>query len=242
MHIVVSHSNIPAFNLAAEEYLFSRVGEDFLFVYRNEPSVIIGSNQAVLNEVDLDFCIEHDIRIIRRLSGGGAVYHDLGNFNYSFIHGKTDQPLSARFLDPVVKALHTMGIPVGVRKRKDLWLGEEKVSGTASHLSGGRELHHGTLLYDSDLMMLTRALRSENRTLVKKATASVVSPVCNIRHYLEKKVGTAPATEPFFRQWIDHMAKILDSKEIRGFEDHEEVSIENLQKDKYTRRDWNYRK
>ena len=83
MNIVVSRSNTPAFNLAAEEYLFSRKEEDFLFLYRNEPSVIIGSNQAVLNEVDPDFCIENDIRIIRRLSGGGAVYHDLGNFNYS---------------------------------------------------------------------------------------------------------------------------------------------------------------
>src|SRR5690554_355681 len=165
MNIVVSRSNTPAFNLAAEEYLFSRKEEDFLFVYRNDPSVIIGSNQAVLNEVDLDFCIERDIRIIRRLSGGGAVYHDLGNFNYSFIHGKTEQPLSARFLIPVVDALHAIGIPVEIQKRKDLWIGDNKISGTASHLSGGRELHHGTLLYNSNLEMLKRALRSEDRTL-----------------------------------------------------------------------------
>lgn len=242
MNIVVSHSNTPAFNLAAEEYLFSREGEDYLLLYRNQPSVIIGSNQAVLNEVNPDFCIENDIRIVRRLSGGGAVYHDLGNFNYSFIHGKSETPLSARFLDPVVQALHAMGIPVEVRKRKDLWLGKYKISGTASHLSRGRELHHGTLLYDADLRMLEYALRSENRNLITKATASVISPVCNIRDYLEEKVGTAPEVEPFFHQWIDEMARLLAVAEVRTFRGDEATRIEELQKEKYTRRDWNYRK
>lgn len=213
-----------------------------MFIYRNEPSVIIGSNQAVLNEVDPDFCIEHDIRIIRRLSGGGAVYHDLGNFNYSFIHGKTDQPLSARFLDPVVAAMRAMGISLEIRKRKDLWLGDNKVSGTASHLSGGRELHHGTLLYDSDLAMLRGALRSENRNLVKKATASVVSPVCNIREFLERKIGAAPSVEAFFQQWVDQLVRVLNSDRARGLSSDEKARVEVLQKEKYTRRDWNYRK
>lgn len=242
MKIVVSESNIPTFNLAVEEYLFLRKEEDFLLLYRNEPSVIIGSNQAVLNEVDPDFCIENDIRIIRRLSGGGAVYHDLGNFNYSFIQGKSEAPLSPRFLDPVVKALHAIGIPVEIRKRKDLWIGESKVSGTASHLSGGRELHHGTLLYNTDLHMLKRALRAENRNLIARATASVVSPVCNIRDYLQKKVGVAPETEPFFQQWIDELALLLRVHEVNTFNDEEVTSIEVLQKEKYSRREWNYRK
>ncbi len=213
-----------------------------MLLYRNDPSVIIGSNQAVLNEVDPDFCIENDIRIVRRLSGGGAVYHDPGNFNYSFIHGKTDAPLSPRFLDPVVEALHAMAIPVEIRKRKDLWLGEFKVSGTASHLSRGRELHHGTLLYDADLRMLKYALRSENRSLITKATASVLSPVCNIRDWLEEKVGTAPEVGSFFQQWADKMALLLAVEEVRAFRGNEVADIEELQNEKYTRRDWNYRK
>lgn len=242
MHIVVSHSTLPAFNLAAEEFLFSRKGDDFLLLYRNEPSVIIGSNQAVLNEVDPDFCIENDIRIIRRLSGGGAVYHDLGNFNFSFIHGKTEAPLSPRFLDPVVNVLHSMGIPVEIRKRKDLWLGASKVSGTASHLSRGRELHHGTLLYDSDLKMLTGALRSQNRTLIAKATASVVSPVCNIREYLDDKLGTAPDRATFYSYFIERISQVLAVKEVLRFGEEETTEIERLQKTKYTRREWNYRK
>ena len=241
MNIILSQSISPSFNLSAEEHLFSRRGEDFLLLYINEPSVVIGSNQAVLNEVDQDFCIEHDIRIVRRLSGGGAVYHDTGNLNYSFIHGKTGEPLSARFLDPVVGALRALEIPVEVGKRKDLWLEGYKISGTASHLSKGRELHHGTLLYDSDLQMLSKALSAEKRDLVKKATASVLSPVMNIRSYLEKRGGSYPESEQFFQQFARQIALLLDSSDIAVFYDEEKAKIEKLRREKYSQQNWNYR-
>lgn len=241
IHIILSHSTSPSFNLAAEEYLFSRQGEDFLLLYVNEPSVIIGSNQAVLNEVDQDFCIEHDIRIVRRLSGGGAVYHDTGNLNFSFIREKTGEPLSARFLDPVVEALRTMEISVEIRKRKDLWLEGYKISGTASHLSKGRELHHGTLLYDTDLARLLKALNPEKRDFVKKATASVPSPVKNIRSYLEEKHQHSPEPELFFRQLARQMGVLLGSEHIAAFGEHEIEKIEDLRRDKYAQRNWNYR-
>ncbi|WP_298648053.1 lipoate--protein ligase family protein [uncultured Proteiniphilum sp.] len=240
MNIILSHSTSPAFNLAAEEHLFSKTGEDFLFLYINEPSVIIGSNQAVLNEVDQDFCIEHDIRIVRRLSGGGAVYHDTGNLNYSFIHGKTGAPLSARFLDPVVEVLHVLDIPVEIRKRKDLWLEGYKISGTASHLSRGRELHHGTLLYDTDLQMLLKALSAEKRDMVRKATASVPSPVKNIRSYLKTR-GSSPEPEQFFRQFARQMGLLLGTNHVGTFCDEEKGRIEELRRDKYAQRSWNYR-
>ena len=240
MNIILSQSTLPSFNLAAEEYLFSKTGEDFLLLYVNEPSVIIGSNQAVLNEVDQDFCIEHDIRIIRRLSGGGAVYHDLGNLNYSFIHGKTGEPLSARFLDPVVETLQALDIPVEVRKRKDLWLEGYKISGTASHLSKGREIHHGTLLYDTDLRMLSKALNPEKRDLVRKATASVPSPVKNIRSYLQER-GEGFESAQFFLQFALQMGLVMGTDHIGSFEAHEEEGIRKLQGDKYIQRDWNYR-
>lgn len=241
MNIILSQSRSPSFNLAAEEHLFSRIGEDFLLLYVNEPSVIIGSNQAVLNEVDPDFCIEHDIRIVRRLSGGGAVYHDTGNLNYSFIHGKTGEPLSTRFLDPVVETLRTLDIPVEVRKRKDLWLEGYKISGTASHLSKGREIHHGTLLYDTDLEMLLKALNPEKRDLVRKATASVPSPVKNIRSYLENMKGISPEPEQFFRQFVQQVGLVLGTGNIDSFGSREKEEIEVLQRDKYIQRMWNYR-
>jgi len=90
MTIIHSHSNSSSFNLAAEEYLFSERQDDILFLYVNEPSVIIGSNQVIRNEVNLNFCAENNIRVVRRMSGGGAVYHDLGNLNYCFITNKTE--------------------------------------------------------------------------------------------------------------------------------------------------------
>lgn len=241
MNTVLSHSTSPTFNLAAEEYLFSKTGEDFLLLYVNEPSVIIGSNQAVLNEVDQDFCIEHDIRIVRRLSGGGAVYHDTGNLNYSFIHGKTGEPLSARFLDPVVETLRALDIPVEIRKRKDLWLEGYKISGTASHLSKGREIHHGTLLYDTDLHMLSKALSPEKRDLVRKATASVPSPVKNIRSYLKETRVSSPEPEQFFRQFARQIGLFLGTDHIGTFGDEDNERIEDLQRDKYVQRSWNYR-
>jgi Lipoate-protein ligase A len=210
MNIVVSPSTTPAFNLAAEEYLFSKIGEDYLLLYVNDPSVIIGSNQAVLNEVDMDFCIDNGIRVIRRMSGGGAVYHDSGNLNYCFIRDKTEAPLSPRFLRPVVEVLLSLNIPVEIRKRKDLWLDGYKISGTASHVSNNRELHHGTLLYDTDLEILQKALTAERKNLFKKATASVPSPVKNIRTFLGEKKGDAPERNLFFDLFIREMAFFLE--------------------------------
>lgn len=241
MKIFVSPSTKPSFNLAAEEYLFSRAGEAYLLLYLNDPSVIIGSNQAVMNEVDPDYCIEHTIRIIRRLSGGGAVYHDRGNINFSFVRDKTDAPLSARFLDPVVAVLHRLEIPVEVRKRKDLWLDGCKISGTASHISRGRELHHGTLLYDTNLQMLQRALTSGNRNLISRATASVPSPVTNIRSYLSSGRYNAPETDLFFALFTRELMSYYGIETLTAFLKEEVTQIEELQKSKYTRRSWNYR-
>lgn len=241
MKIVVSPSTIPSFNLAAEEYLFSKKGENFLWLYVNEPSVIIGSNQAVLNEVDQDFCIEHAIRIIRRLSGGGAVYHDSGNLNYAFIQDSTGAPLSARFLEPVVDVLNGLGIPVEIGKRKDLWLEGYKISGTASHISRGRELHHGTLLYDTDLDALQQALAAENESPVRKATASIPSPVTNIRSYLVDKGADAPGMNAFLEMFAAQLLLYYGESEIMELPAEALEAIGQLQKNKYTCRSWNYR-
>lgn len=241
MNIIMSPSSTPSFNLATEEHLFSRKGEDFLLLYINEPSVIIGSNQAVLNEVDPDFCIEHDIRIIRRMSGGGAVYHDRGNLNYAFIHDGTGAPLSARFLEPVVTVLHELDVPVEIGKRKDLWLDGYKISGTASHISRGRELHHGTLLYDTDLAMLKRALSAENNRLVGKATVSVPSPVTNIRNYLTRNGVVTSDTTVFLARVITHFLSYYGEKETRQLMTNTLEEVEQLRQEKYTQQSWNYR-
>jgi lipoate-protein ligase A len=241
MNIIISPSTIPSFNLSAEEYLFSQKNEDFLFLYVNDPSVIIGSNQAVINEVDIDFCIEYDISVIRRLSGGGAVYHDKGNLNYSFIHNKTGEPLSANFLNPIVETLHSLGIPAVIGKRKDIWLDGYKISGTASHISRGRELHHGTLLYDTDLDVLQKALSSKQKNTIKRATASVPSPVINIKTFLLESRGSAPDITQFTENIIKSLLSYYRSDKMLKLQEKDIEVIETLRKAKYIQRDWNYR-
>ena len=124
MQIIHSTFNSPTFNLAAEEYLFFERQDDLLFLYVNEPSVVIGCNQAIRNEVDLKFCEQNEIQVVRRMSGGGAVFHDLGNLNFCFISNKTEgkSALNDDFLKPIVDVLTDLGVPVAVGKRKDLWL------------------------------------------------------------------------------------------------------------------------
>ncbi len=241
MKIVISPSTIPSFNLAVEEYLFTRRGESFFLLYRNDPSVIIGSNQAVVNEVDQDYCIEHEIRILRRISGGGAVYHDRGNLNYSLLYDKSETPLSTRFLEPVVAVLRSLSIPVEIGKRKDLWLTGRKISGTASHVSVHRELHHGTLLYDTDLEVLQRALASENSKLIRKATASVPSPVTNIRNYLAAQNRDDVDTRSFVERFTRELLHYYGEEELTPLPADALEQIQQLQKEKYSARSWNYR-
>lgn len=243
MNIIFSNSDAPSFNLATEEFLFSQRNDNYLLLYVNKPSIIIGSNQAVVNEVDMDFCIDNEIRIYRRMSGGGAVYHDLGNINYTFIGKHTRNALGADFLIPIVEVLsQKMNIPVEVGKRKDLWLDGFKISGTAAHISRGRQLHHGTLLYDSNVENLASALSPENRAAVLKATASVPSPVKNIRQYLIERDGVAPYRDDFFDLFTLQMLGYYNLDHTTSLTEDEVEIITNLQQEKYIQRSWNYRK
>jgi lipoate-protein ligase A len=238
--VIFSSSTKPSFNLAAEEFFFSAHEEDILLLYISEPSVIIGSNQAIENEVDMGFCTENNIRIFRRLSGGGAVFHDTGNLNYCFIHKKTPAPLSADFLIPIVHVLKSFNIPVRIGERKDLWLGDCKISGTASHVAKNRELHHGTLLYDADLEKLSGALNPKKQNLIRKATPSVPSPVMNIRAFIEKKAGIEYDTVGFLGDFIQLLMNYFCIDSLRTFSEEQVREISVLEK-KYLSREWIYR-
>jgi lipoate-protein ligase A len=240
MKIIFSPSTNPSFKLAAEEFLFSTCEENFLFLYINEPSVIIGSNQAVDNEINIGFCTENDIRIFRRLSGGGAVFHDTGNLNYCFIHEKTSMSLSAGFLIPIVHALKSFNLPVETGERKDLWLNGCKISGTASHVSKNRELHHGTLLYDTDLEKLIGALNPEKQDLIRKATSSVPSPVMNIRAFIEKKTGIEYDTACFFEDFIQLLMNYFCTDSLRTFSEEQVKEISVLER-RYLSEEWIYK-
>lgn len=245
MRFILSRSTNPGFNLAAEEYLFLRQSEETLFLYQNEPCVVVGCNQSILAEADTSFCATQGIGLYRRLSGGGAVFHDLGNLNFCFITNRIpDQsPLGEAFLQPVVATLHALGIPVVLGKRKDLWLPDGyKVSGTASHVGKAKELHHGTLLYDTSLDLLQQCLTPLSTGRIKAAVASVPSPVKNIRAFLQEKGLEVLDTNAFVQQFSLKMQSILPIGIPSEFSTAEADQITEIADKTYLSTAWTFKK
>jgi len=245
MTIIFSTSKSPTFNLATEEFLFSERHDDILFLYVNKPSVIIGSNQAIRNEVDLEFCMQNEIRIVRRMSGGGAVYHDEGNINFCFISNRIygNFPMESEFLLPIIHVLNDFKIEVTLGKRKDLWsTGEYKISGTASHISKTRELHHGTLLYDTNLELLERTLASKEKDANVKAIASVRSKVKNLQSLFEEHNQFTLNSTDFFELITRKLAVFFAQDEIATLSESESEAILQLAEIKYMSNEWTYKK
>lgn len=249
MKLLVSDSHHPEFNLATEDFLFSKGEGEFAFFYSNDPCVVIGSNQVWRNEVDALFCEENQIPVLRRRSGGGAVYHDRGNLNYSFITHKTETNTgtTADFLNPVVEGLSRLGVMAVVGKRKDLWLPDGyKISGTASHVTMNRVMQHGTLLYDANLEMLSGALNPPLITNTAKGIQSVPSPVKNVLLYMIEQSGSRyiglSGAKTFFQSLIEEIQQILNLEP--GFEltDNMQKNIVAIQSDRYDKEEWNKRK
>ncbi|MCC8088765.1 MAG: lipoate--protein ligase family protein [Rikenellaceae bacterium] len=224
MKLIVSNSNSPYFNIASEKHILTeRLHEDVLFLYRNLPCVVVGRNQIPEAEVDTEFCRKYGIHVLKRLSGGGTVYHDPGNINYCFVKDKgSELVLDVDFLEPVVAVLSGFGIKAEKGKRKDLWLDGKKISGTASHITKHRVMFHGTLLYDSDLAILNSALRGDE-SLRGKSVASVRSEVTNIIRYMAEKLSVndffVKLIEGFVGYYsLDGYEKLSDPSQDKYFE------------------------
>ena len=180
-------SLIPYYNLAFEEWVLTHCLEgDYLMLWQNDNTIVIGQNQNAEAEINRAFVDEHKINVVRRGTGGGAVYHDLGNLNYSFITdaGDLQERSAARFTQPVVEALKALGLDAESSGRNDILVSGRKVSGTAQQLYKGRILHHGTLLFDSNADMIVGALNPDPTKFQSKSVQSVRSRVGNIRSFL----------------------------------------------------------
>ena len=179
MRFLTNPSTDPWYNMSFDEYCLEQYSSDdsFFYLWRNAPSVIIGLNQNAFAEVNLGYLEERGIRLARRVTGGGAVYHDLQNLNYTFI-GREVTP------EPMVAALRLLGVPAELTGRNDIYVGGRKVSGYARRVGRGREIIHGTLMYDVDLDTLARALDVPGSKLAAKGIASVRSRVANLKDFL----------------------------------------------------------
>ncbi|MDD5184479.1 MAG: hypothetical protein PHS84_04370 [Paludibacter sp.] len=179
------------------------------------------------------------------MSGGGSVYHDFGNLNFCFISNKTNErsSLNPNFLKPIVEVLNALGIEVEVGKRKDLWLpGGFKISGTASHIGKKRELHHGTLLYDTDLYRLQKALSTVQSKTIIKAIPSVPSPVKNIRNYLREQNLPATDINDFIVNFTGVILRLYKLETVTFLSEAELEKIQFIQQNKYKLRDWIFKK
>lgn len=191
MKIFKSLSTDPERNLALEQELLAREGEDFVLLYINRQSVIVGRNQCPEAEADTEYCRRHAIPVIHRISGGGTVYHDEGNVNYSFITARGATPLlDTKPHAPVIAALAGMGVTAIAGERGELRVGGRKISGTAAYVKGERQMFHGTLLFDTDPEQMRRALAGNPEARGRKV-ASVPSETANLKPLIPHIGSTA---------------------------------------------------
>lgn len=180
-------SHDPFFNQAFEDYVFRTYREgDVLLLWRNRPAVVVGCYQNICREVHMRALLDRGIPVVRRMSGGGTVYHDLGNLNYTLISDQTGPLDYDRCLEPVIRALNALGVPAQKNRTCDIAVDGKKISGSAQKIAGGRVLHHGTLLFDSDLSLLDEITTGrKNDAFCSKGTGSAICTVTNLRPYLK---------------------------------------------------------
>lgn len=229
----------PRINLAIEEYALKNldINETYLLFYINEPSIIIGKNQNTIEEINTEYVDKNGIHVVRRLSGGGAVYHDLGNLNFSFITKDDGNSFHnfRKFTEPVVEALKRLGVNAELSGRNDLLAEGRKISGNAQFSTKGRMFSHGTLLFNSEMDHIVSALRVKKDKIESKGIKSVRSRVANISEFLTDKISIEE-----FRSLL--LKYIFEGNEITEYvltaDDWEK--IHQLSKERYQNWDWNY--
>jgi len=228
----------PYFNLAAEEYVLKNLKDNCFMLWRNAPSVIVGRHQNTLAEINPDYVKQNRIKIVRRLSGGGAVFHDLGNINFTFIENTQDsQPINfQKYTLPVIAVLRSLDIDARFEGRNDLVIDGRKFSGNAEHVYRGRVLHHGTLLFASELTDLSGALNVNPAKFTDKAVKSVRSRVTNISSHLKKPLDP----ETFRTMLLDYMIDNYPDCQLYSYTDADISAINTLCDDKYATWDWNF--
>jgi len=237
MLLIKNYNNDPAFNLASEEYMLTVMDEEIISLWRNAPAVIIGRNQNAIEEINLDYVKENDITVIRRQTGGGAVFHDLGNINYTVIQKYVPGDFNnyAKFSAPVIEYLNTLGVKAELSGRNDITVDGMKVSGNAQTVKKGRIMHHGTLLISLNMGKLVGALRPKELKIESKGIKSVRSRVTNIASYIEDM-----NVEKFYEGLSQYFLNTVPGLKLYEFTKEDLNAIEKLVEEKYSKWEWNF--
>lgn len=230
----------PTINLALEEYALRNFegNQDYLLFYINEPSIIIGRYQNTLEEINLNYTREKNIHVVRRISGGGAVYHDFGNLNFSFMTDYEVQNLNnfRKFAEPIIKILNRMGVPAEMKGRNDVVVKDKKISGNAQFSTGKRMFSHGTLLFDSDLSEVKNALNVKMSKIESKGHKSVRSRVANISEFLAEKI----TIEAFREAILTGLYQDQPQFETYRLTKEQWDGVYELRANKYNTWEWNF--
>lgn len=238
MLFLKSKTNNPYFNIATEEYLLKNFNHDLFFLYINEPSIIIGKHQNTMAEINVPYTFENRLKVVRRLSGGGTVFHDSGNLNYCFIQkGKEGFLVDfKKYTQPILNTLQKIGINAYLRGKSDLVINNLKFSGNAEHVYRKKILHHGTLLFNSELNKLNEAIKCDWTKFDDKAVRSNRSTVTNISSHLSSPLSINEFQVKIFEEVetnnVDFEEYFLTEKD-----NHE---IEKLIREKYNTWEWNF--
>ena len=237
MLCIVDKSTDPYRNLAAEEYLLTAFKEPIFRLWRNDSSVIVGRNQNAAAEINREFVESHNVAVVRRLTGGGAVFHDLGNVNYTFIDKRIDgedaNAMFRRFTAPIVAALNKLGVAARLEGRNDLTIDGLKFSGNAMCIQGGRVLQHGTLLFSSKVEDISGALLPRPEKYSGRSVQSVRSRVTNISSHLASPMSVEEFIE-FLR------LNVAESCTPYSYSEKDEAAIERLADERYRTAEWNF--
>ncbi|MCM3767380.1 lipoate--protein ligase [Neobacillus niacini] len=230
----------PRINLAIEEYALKNldINETYLLFYINGPSIIIGKNQNTIEEINTEYVENNGIKVVRRLSGGGAVYHDLGNLNFSFITKDDGESFHnfRKFTEPVIEALRKLGVNAELSGRNDIEVEGRKISGNAQFSTKGRMFSHGTLLLNSEMENVASALKVKKDKIESKGIKSVRSRVANISEFLTENISIEEFRSLLLKFIFDGMEEVPEY--VLTEEDWER--IHQLSKERYQNWEWNY--